>query len=519
MLEAHLWKSLGRHPSLDFAIQGAAQALRQALPLHSLAVRWLDLEHGVLTTVAEDSVLAQPGPSPARVECSSLDRDRLLEWCRRGEPLAGRDGDPLLMEKLAGPNIPDDVLAGPLDDEHHGTPGALLLFASSGTFTAEHASTLAPLLAPFRVALATDRRFHELSRMREAFEADNRALLSRLDRQALGEDLVGADGGLAAVLRRIDQVAPTEVPVLILGETGTGKELLARAIHQRSARPSGPMVKVNCGAIPTGLVDSELFGHERGSFTGAVATRAGWFERADGGTLFLDEIGELPLEAQVRLLRVLQEGVIERVGGSRPVHVDVRLVAATHRDLTQMVASGRFREDLWYRISTFPVELPPLRHRPEDIGPLATHFAARAGRRLGGTPLTPTREDVELLLAYGWPGNVRELAAVVERAAILGSGRRLDFPGALGVGPLQSAKAPHDAFGRAPPPSGPFPSLAEAMQRHIEAALERTGGRIEGPSGAAALLDINPHTLRARMRKLGIHWSRFRAHAESEEAP
>jgi hydrogenase-4 transcriptional activator len=328
MLEAHLWKFLGRHPSLDFAIQGAAQALRQALPLHSLAVRWLDLEHGVLTTVAEDSVLAQPGPSPARVECSSLDRDRLLEWCRRGEPLAGRDGDPLLMDKLAGPNIPDDVLAGPLDDEHHGTPGALLLFASSGTFTAEHTSTLAPLLAPFRVALATDRRFHELSRMREAFEADNRALLSRLDRQALGEDLVGADGGLAAVLRRIDQVAPTEVPVLILGETGTGKELLARAIHQRSSRPSGPMVKVNCGAIPTGLVDSELFGHERGSFTGAVATRAGWFERADGGTLFLDEIGELPLEAQVRLLRVLQEGVIERVGGSRPVHVDVRLVAA-----------------------------------------------------------------------------------------------------------------------------------------------------------------------------------------------
>ena len=195
--------------------------------------------------------------------------------------------------------------------------------------------------------------------------------------------IVGADAGLREVMERIDQVAPTDVPVLILGETGSGKEVLARAIHQRSRRGAGPVVRVNCGALPPGLIDSELFGHERGSFTGATSVRKGWFERADGGTLFLDEVAELPLDAQVRLLRILQDGTFERVGGHKSLKVDVRIVAATHRDLRAMVSQGTFREDLWYRISVFPVDLPPLRERIEDIPPLAAHFASRAGKRLG----------------------------------------------------------------------------------------------------------------------------------------
>ncbi len=234
------------------------------------------------------------------------------------------------------------------------------------------------------------------------------------------------------MIERIDLVSHSDVPVLVLGETGTGKELVARAIHARSHRQSGPFIRVNCGAIPAELIDSQLFGHERGSFTGAEQTRPGWFERADGGTLFLDEIGELPLEAQVRFLRVLQDGFVERVGGTHPVHVDVRIVAATHRDLAQMVRENEFREDLWYRLAVFPILLPPLRERRDDIPALAHHFAERAALRFSLAPSVPTSQDLELLQSYHWPGNIRELGTVIDRAAILGNGHGLQVSQALG---------------------------------------------------------------------------------------
>ncbi|HWU86942.1 MAG TPA: sigma-54 dependent transcriptional regulator, partial [Kofleriaceae bacterium] len=252
----------------------------------------------------------------------------------------------------------------------------------------------------------------------------------------LSASIVGADSGLRNVMRQVEQVAPTGAPVLILGETGSGKEVAARAIHERSANVGGPILRVNCGAIPPELVDSELFGHERGSFTGAAQQRSGWFERADGGTLFLDEIAELPLAAQVRLLRVVQDGVFERVGGTRPLAVKVRLVAATHRDLGAMVRAGQFREDLWYRISVFVIRLPPLRERLDDIGALAEHFAELAARRYGVAALKVTPGDLALLRAYAWPGNVRELAAVIERAAILGE----EAAGAATAGTLTTAR-------------------------------------------------------------------------------
>jgi transcriptional regulator with GAF, ATPase, and Fis domain len=430
----------------------------------------------------------------------------------------------LLPDDLEG-----DVMAGPLGGDA-GPTGVLVLVARHPRcFEAEHSELAQALLDPFSAALENDRRVHVLATQQAAAEADRSSLLSRLGRRDLQDTIIGAEGGFRPVMERAGQVAPSDVPVLVLGETGSGKEVVARAIHARSRRAGGPFLRVNCGAIPSGLVDSELFGHERGSFTGASAQRKGWFERADGGTLFLDEIGELPKPAQVRLLRILQDGSFERVGGQRPLHVDVRIVAATHRDLRAMVADGLFREDLWYRIAVFPIEVPPLRERPEDIPALATHFALRAATRFGTPPRIPSREEVNLLVAYPWPGNVRELAAVVERAVILGDGRSLEVSTALGVGGQPAERSQIRAAEGGPVPSPPRQGersssawrvsevdrreilpLDQAVRRHIEAALARTRGRIEGPRGAAALLVINPYTLRSKMRRLGIDWSRYR---------
>jgi hydrogenase-4 transcriptional activator len=437
----------------------------------------------------------------------------LLAWCRDRNASAGTvSGASDLLTTIAPPGFRGECLAAPVHVDD-GPTGVVLLLSRRARFGDADRALLARLMEPIGAALANTARLHELKRLREALEADKQALLTRLGRHDVADAVVGEDTGLRAVMDQIEQVAATDVPVLIIGETGSGKEVLARALHARSTRARAPVVRVNCGAIAPGLVDSELFGHERGSFTGAVATRQGWFERADGGTLFLDEIGELPLEAQVRLLRILQDGTFERVGGQKALTVDVRIVAATHRDLREMVSHGTFRDDLWYRLSVFPIRLPPLRERREDIPRLAAHFAWRAGNRLVGVPLTPTPDDLDLLLGYEWPGNVRELAAVIERAAILGRGRTLRIADALGVpavagraeGPERAVELPS-----APSRESDLLTLARAMGRHIERALEQTGGRIEGASGAAERLGINPHTLRARMRKLGVVWRRFR---------
>jgi transcriptional regulator with GAF, ATPase, and Fis domain len=327
------------------------------------------------------------------------------------------------------------------------------------------------------------------------------------DRQAPDERLIGGDTGLAAVMARAHVVSRSSAPVLIFGETGTGKEIIARAIHEDSAFRSGPFRRVNCGAIAPELIDSELFGHEQGAFTGAAARRRGWFEQANGGTLFLDEVGELALPAQVRLLRVVQDGEVVRVGGERPVRVNVRIVAATHRDLPAMVEAQTFREDLYYRLAVFPIVIPPLRDRPSDIRAFAEYFAERAANRFGLRPIPVSDDDIRVLTEYRWPGNVREIAAVMDRAVLIGQGRALSVTAALGLS-TRPANAQVQVPGAVS--SGVIEPLDIVIRRHIEAALGETHGRVEGPYGAARLLRINPHTLRARMRKLKIDWRGFR---------
>ena len=328
------------------------------------------------------------------------------------------------------------------------------------------------------------------------------------ERPAGDERLIGGDTGLAAVMARADVVSRSAAPVLLFGETGTGKEIIARAIHEQSSFRNGPFRRVNCGAIAPELIDSELFGHEAGAFTGATTRRRGWFEQANGGTLFLDEIGELALPAQVRLLRVVQDGELVRVGGERPVRVNVRIVAATHRDLPAMVEAQTFREDLYYRLAVFPIVIPPLRDRPSDIRAFAEYFAERAANRFGLRAVSVSDADVRALTEYRWPGNVREIAAVMDRAVLIGQGRSLNVRDALGSSARPTGSPRHSS--PAAPAAGIEP-LDVVMRRHIEAALQETQGRVEGPYGAARLLKINPHTLRARMRKLKIDWRGFKS--------
>jgi transcriptional regulator with GAF, ATPase, and Fis domain len=506
-LEAALWREVGQHLELEQSARRLATILAAHVPIEALVLRRVERDPLRLTTVALGSTREDgAGPSAARSDCPPELASELERWLgdRRVTPVA----DTALAHVIAPPGVEQPLHAGPLFANNAPIGAALFVPAPGRMLDASQLRGLAAALDPLAIALENDQRLHELARMRDALLADRAALLSRLGREDISEVVIGEQQGLRGVMQRVEQVAPTDAPVLILGETGSGKEVIARAVHARSRRAKGPVVRVNCGAIPSELVDSELFGHERGSFTGAVNQRRGWFERADGGTLFLDEVAELPPAAQVRLLRVLQDGTLERVGGHQPITVDVRIVAATHRNLEAMVAEGAFREDLWYRISVIPLRLLPLRERRQDVAALAAHFAHRAGVRLGGSGLAPSAADIELLEGYDWPGNVRELAAVIERAAILGNAKRLEIATALGASSARKTEPPKAAV--ALPANAPIGTLDEATIAHIERALAATEGRIEGRFGAARILGINPHTLRARMRKLGIDWSRFR---------
>lgn len=503
-----IWRDACHHIEIDASLRRIASLLSAELPVDTVVLYLLDVRKKALELLSFVSLSGDESSAPPQPALAPSEVKKLAKWCRRSLLQESRVAEPLSLfdhEFLDG--LGAHVVAVPLCSEH-GSLGILLLGTSSRRFEPHEQKLVELLREPLSVAFENDRRLHELVALREAAEADKRKLLTRLGRDKFEDVIIGAEGGLSAVMERVALVSRSDVPVLILGETGSGKEVIARAIHGGSSRTRGPFIRVNCGAIPPELIDSELFGHERGSFTGAIAERKGWFERADEGTLFLDEIGELPLAAQIRLLRVLQEGVFERVGGERALHVDVRIIAATHSDLALKVQERTFREDLWYRIAVFPIVLPPLRERKQDIPDLAAHFAERAARRFGLRQQMPTEEDIALLSGYDWPGNVREFSSVLDRAAILGDGKSLEIAKALGV-TLGAKTAPSPLLPQTSP-SEPMPSLDAAMRQHIERALALCRGRIEGPHGVAALLHINPHTLRARMRKLGIDWRQFR---------
>jgi len=357
------------------------------------------------------------------------------------------------------------------------------------------------------VAIVNARSFEELERLRAQLERENEYLQTEIKEAFAFGDLLGASPALSKVLSQLQLVSHTAVTVLITGESGTGKELAARAVHERSARRQRPFVKVNCGALPEHLFESEFFGHVRGAFTGAVKDRMGRFQVAEGGTLFLDEIGELPLGLQAKLLRVLQDQQFERVGDDRTVTSDVRIIAATNRDLKQAVEAGTFRRDLYYRLSVFPIEMPPLRERRGDIALLAAHFLRTSARRLKVNVPPLTTSQVEQLQAYDWPGNVRELQNVVERALILAQNGQLSLdlerPRTRSLEP----SAEQGGLARFDSPQASIFTRAELREREresIAAALRRTQGKIAGPRGAAALLGMKPTTLTSRMKALRL---------------
>jgi formate hydrogenlyase transcriptional activator len=361
-------------------------------------------------------------------------------------------------------------------------------------FTEDDVDLLVQVANQIAIAVGNALAFGQIAELKAKLAEEKLYLEDEIRTEHNFEEMVGESEALKRVLKKVETVAPTDSTVLIQGETGTGKEMIARAIHNLSRRRDATFVKVNCAAIPSGLLESELFGHEKGAFTGAIAQKVGRFELAHRGTLFLDEIGDIPLELQPKLLRVLQEQAFERLGGTRTIRVDVRLVAATNQDLAQMVADREFRSDLYYRVNVFPIVVPPLRERTEDIPLLVRYFAQKYARRMNKTIETIATETMEALERWRWPGNVRELENLIERAVILSQGPVLRVP-LTELKPVgESATTSADTIA----------TLEAAEREHILRALRETRGIVGGPRGAASLLGMKRTTLQSRMRKLGI---------------
>lgn len=491
----------------------------------------LDL-HIVLTTITQglvddmDAAFARIwliGPGDLCADCykaaDCLKRDRCLHLKASAGLYANLDGEyrriPLGALKIGkigqgfGPMQTNDVLGDdrlpnkPWMKEHGlqsfaGYPlvfrgdvlGVIAMFGRR-PLSNDECERLATFAHQAATAIKNAQLFTEVARLKTRLEAENLYLREEIKRDHNFEEIVGESSSITSVLRLIEQVAPTDSTVLIQGDTGTGKELLARAIHNLSRRKARSLVKVNCGAIPANLVESELFGHEKGSFTGALQRRVGRFELADGGTLFLDEVGELPLDAQVKLLRVLQEREVERIGSGHSTKVDVRIIAATNRDLHAAVKAGSFRADLLYRLNVFPIDVPPLSARASDIPLLVNRFVAKFSHKMGKRIDGVSQSTMERLMKYAWPGNIRELENIIERATILANGPLLQIDNVM----LPGNSAPLQPVAD---------SLEEVERGHILRILQDMNWVIEGKQGAAVRLELHPNTLRSRMQKLGI---------------
>ncbi len=487
---------------LDKALGRCFEFVRRVMPLDQLCVAAHDRQTGCMQIIASaDARGARLSSDELALTPDLLHEIENAEQTPRVRKTNTLSGDGIvahMARHLRWP--PSSVLVDRLLLEGRYVGAFVARVKGEGKYNDEHVRAWALLNEPAAIALANHRQYREVTRLKDLLVDDKQYLQNEL-RKSFTEKLVGADFGLREVMDKVRRVAPLSSPVLLIGETGTGKEVIANAIHDLSPKSDGPLIKVNCGAIPETLVDSELFGHEKGAFTGAIAQKRGRFERANGGTIFLDEVSELPPGVQVRLLRVLQEKEIERVGGTRPIKVDVRIVSATNRDLEAMLDTGQFREDLYFRVSVFPISVPPLRERKNDIPALVHHFIAKKAREMV-LPALPALApgEIDRLLTYDWPGNVRELENAVERAIILSDGKYVTFGSiAGGAQPLVDRRL-HG--------SRETDRLDELEARHIEAVLKKAGGKVSGKGSAAELLGINSNTLRHRMRKLGVKFGR-----------
>ncbi len=486
---------------IEIAMWHSIQFLRDFIPVDMMFLHLYERDLGAMRTIAmatasQGKKLGHLTPLPKEV------RTRVEEKHPHVMILNQPELEPLTKTMIQSLGKTDcSILLLHLDVEGKRLGALSIVAEGKSRFTEEHARLVSLLNEPFAIAFSNTLKHQEVLRLKDLLADDNRYLHRELFHLS-GDEIVGAEFGLKSVMEMARQVAPLNSPVLLLGETGVGKDVIANAIHYSSPRKDGPFVKVNCGAIPETLLDSELFGHEKGAFTGAISQKRGRFERADHGTIFLDEIGELPSPAQVRMLRVLQYKEFERVGGTNPISVDIRLIAATNRNLEKMVNDKQFREDLWFRLNVFPIHIPSLRERKEDIPALVRHFIERKSRELK-LPASPSlaRGIIDRLMAYPWPGNVRELENVVERALILSKGKPLTFDDLIGSKSEDKLKTP---VGLQDEPL----KLDEAMSRHIRRVLEVTKGKVHGKGGAAEVLGINPSTLRNKMNQLGIPYGR-----------
>ena len=488
--------------SLDIkiALTRSFEYLQQILPIDELYLNIYDAQLGAIRQIASEAV-----PNSQRLGVIiPLPKD-IWHWLQDiKEPVIidSNNQDPTIRAMAALTQSKGySTLSVPLCIEDKKLGVLILRAKGTDVYRDNHAVMIRFASDPFAIALSNALAHQELLHYSDVLLDDNRFLQGELS-PGVTDHIIGESSGLKNVMDMVGQVAPRNNTVLLLGETGVGKEVIANAIHYGSTRRNGPFIKVNCGAIPEALIDSELFGHEKGAFTGALIEKRGRFERADKGTLFLDEIGELPLQAQVRLLRVLQNRELERIGGTNPIPIDIRIIAATHRNLEQMIIENRFREDLWFRINVFPIFIPPLRQRREDIPALTRHLIKTKSKELGLSTIPNIAPGaLARLMKYDWSGNVRELQNIVERELIRYRGGVLSFESLATDAPQKGIKNP------AAKEQGVLQQLKldEAMALHIRSILEHTKGRINGRDGAAEILGVNPSTLRSRMEKMSIN--------------
>lgn len=488
-------------PLIEVALGSVSEHLTRIMPLEALFLVRRDESLESLRVIASASVGTAIYPREVIPTQQSLWL-KLLTFDRHS-PYIGDENDGLTRQLSQFARLSSlSHLVVPLWRDKNLLGFLSIIAKGNGQYGMEHVDLFHTVASPAAVALANAIAHENLLRFQHKLIDENRFLNNELLNPSENE-IIGANGGMKHVLELVNQVAMLNNTVLLLGETGTGKEVIANTIHFASPRKDGPFIKVNCGAIPENLIDSELFGHEKGAFTGAAGEKRGRFERANGGTIFLDEIGELPMQAQVRLLRVIQNREIERVGGTRPIPVDIRIIAATHRNLETMISENRFRADLWFRLNVFPLFIPPLRQRLEDIPSLTQYFLKRKSRELGlGKVPAIAPGALSRLTDYDWPGNVRELENLVERELIRNQGGSIFFD------TLVPKKLPAATGADKSGNNLVTTNLDEVIANHIRIILHMTEGRVHGPHGAAVLLGIKSSTLRARMDKLGIRYGR-----------